>query len=433
MPLRFVFVSLFLAWLVIGCQPAAQSFLESSLQAEPAPLKISVQPTKQLQRHVPIRVPLADTIAVQPGTTATVTSSDREHTFPAQITKRRLLSQGDHQHELVFLLPETPQDQPAHFEITWGTAQKQNGFSWKETEPGKALQLKYQDRPVLAYMHESLDDSTPKRREATYKVFHHVYDPTGTQMVTKGPGGRYTHHRGLFFGFSKVSYQNGKKKVDIWHCRGNAHQAHQEVLSTETGPVLGRHLVKIHWYGPGKEEHFATELREVTAYHTEDGLLIEFASQLSSHVGDLKLDGDPQHAGFHFRASNEVAAKTNKQTYYLRTDGPGKPRETRNWPQKKDHVDLPWNAMSFVVGDQRLTAVYLDSPQNPKPARYSERDYGRFGSYFVTTVREDQPLQVNYRLWLQKGEMTVEQAAALDAAFDHPPSTGIQLGKKLSR
>ena len=41
--------------------------------------------------------------------------------------------------------------------------------------------------------------------------------------------------------------------------------------------------------------------------------------------------------------------------------------------------------------------MYLDSPSNPKPARYSERAYGRFGSYFETDVTEDMPLNVKYR------------------------------------
>ena len=30
--------------------------------------------------------------------------------------------------------------------------------------------------------------------------------------ITKGPGGRYTHHRGIYFGFNKTAYG------DFWHC-----------------------------------------------------------------------------------------------------------------------------------------------------------------------------------------------------------------------
>jgi hypothetical protein len=76
--------------------------------------------------------------------------------------------------------------------------------------------------------------------------------------------------------------------------------------------------------------------------------------------------------------------------------------------------------MSFVIDGKRYTAVYLDRPENPKEARYSERSYGRFGSYFAYDLDEDKPLEVNYRIWLQDGEMTLDQAAALSADFTEP-------------
>jgi hypothetical protein len=76
--------------------------------------------------------------------------------------------------------------------------------------------------------------------------------------------------------------------------------------------------------------------------------------------------------------------------------------------------------MSFVVVGRRYTAVYLDHPDNPKEARYSERSYGRFGSYFEYDLDEQRPLEINYRLWLQEGEMTIEEASALSADFVAP-------------
>ena len=69
--------------------------------------------------------------------------------------------------------------------------------------------------------------------------------------------------------------------------------------------------------------------------------------------------------------------------------------------------------MSFVLGGKRYTVAYLDDPGNPKEARFSEREYGRFGSYFEYTIEQDKPLTVNYRLWLQEGLMQPEEVAAL--------------------
>ena len=264
---------------------------------------------------------------------------------------------------------------------------------------------------------------TGKRRQETFKVYHHLYDPSGQRLVTKGPGGLFPHHRALFFGFNKVSY--GDKKADVWHCPPGCYQSHEKFLASEAGPVLGRHRVEIAWHGPANEV-FANEEREMTVYNVPGGTLVEFASRVRSTVGKVKLDGDPQHAGFHFRADKEVAEKTKEQTYYLRPDGPGKLGETRNWPAQKTHVNLPWDAMCFVLGGQRYTVAYLDKPTNPKEARFSERDYGRFGSYFEYELNDKNSLQVNYRVWLQKGEMTVPEVAALSTNFVKPATAAIK-------
>jgi hypothetical protein len=299
-------------------------------------------------------------------------------------------------------------------------------FAWRDTARESA-ELRFAGSPVLRYMYRPLDESSKEAREQSYKVYHHLFSPDGKQLVTKGPGGLFTHHRGLFYGFNRVSYDEGRTKADVWHCTGDAHQSHQAFLASEAGPVLGRHRLKLHWHGPGKKV-FAEEQRELAVYHLPGGQLVEFASRLQSKIGTVVLDGDPQHAGFHFRAANEVAEKTKQQTYYLRPDGLGRPGATRNWDAKgRDPkcVNLPWNAMSFVVGDRRYTAAYLDHPANPKEARSSERDYGRFGSYFEYKLADDKPLDVRYRLWLQEGEMKADDVRRLSQDFVEPPEVTV--------
>jgi hypothetical protein len=76
--------------------------------------------------------------------------------------------------------------------------------------------------------------------------------------------------------------------------------------------------------------------------------------------------------------------------------------------------------MSFVLRSKRYTVAYLDHPKNPKEARYSEREYGRFGSYFGYTLEKDKPLSVNYRLWLQEGLMKPEEISVLSTSFVEP-------------
>ncbi len=303
-------------------------------------------------------------------------------------------------------------------------------MAWHDV-PGNYVELRLGDRPVLRYMYRALDESTKQSRFETYKVFHHLFDPAGKQLVTGGPTGEeeyseevlYPHHRGMFYGFNHITYGDGQK-ADTWHCGHGESQQHVEVLSQETGADFGSHRVAINWVdSDGKV--FAKEQRELTARVRPNGTMVDFVSTLEPvAVGKIHLAGDPQHAGFQFRSTPEVAANNADKTYYLRTDGKGKLGETRNWnhkdlndPMNEECTNRPWNAMSFVVSGKRYTALYMDHPSNPKPARYSERDYGRFGSYFVTDVTQDKPLNVKYRLWLQEGEMTVDDCAALSAEF----------------
>ncbi len=328
--------------------------------------------------------------------------------------------------ELRFVLPELKAGATATYKVTFirEPSKLDTTFAWKD-EANDYAELSVGKRPVLRYMYKGLDESSKEARTSTFKIYHHVYDPKGEKFVTKGLGGLFPHHRGIFFGFNKVTYGEDNRKCDVWHCTGDAYQSHEKFLVNEGGPVYGRHKLSVAWHGV-KKEVFATEERDLTAYALPGGTLIEFASEVTPVITPVQLDGDPQHAGFHFRASQEVPDKTAKQTYYIRPDGPGKFGETRNWPGQKTHVNLPWDACCFVLGDLRYTVAYLDRPENPKEARFSERDYGRFGSYFEKKLGKGDVLKVKYRLWLQEGEMKVEDIARLSADFVEPPTVTVK-------
>ena len=299
-------------------------------------------------------------------------------------------------------------------------------FSWKDT-PGKHRDLFFGDKPVVRYVYEAIDTSSPERRDLTYKPFYHVYDRDSGDFITKGPGGKYPHHRGIYYGFSKCSYTDadGKehKGIDTWHCK-KAHQVHEKFLEEKADADQALLSTEIAWIdNDGKK--IATETRTQIFSFSGNDLVVKFSSTLTPDVPKVTVDGDPQHAGFQFRASNEVAEKTAKQTYYIRPKtGKAEPGTTINWSAKNDTEatrDLPWKAMSFVVGGNRFTTAYLDSPGNPKPARFSERDYGRFGSYFVSkNITAKKPLIVNYTLVIRKGEMTPDEVEQLSKTFLKP-------------
>jgi len=307
-------------------------------------------------------------------------------------------------------------------------------FAWTEGN-GHAKDLvrreNGKDVRVLSYVNVRFDPkATPPGKtpleNPTIKPYHHAFDPsTGTVQLTNGPLGQYPHHRGIYFGFNKITHDG--KKADVWHCRNGESTVAGEPQLALGGPLFGLHRFPVAWNGrDGKT--FATELRQLTAFHFPHGTLIDFTSELRTDLADgVKLDGDPQHAGFHFRA-NSAMEKNTKETYFLRPDGKGEPGKEINWDPKtkKGPVNLPWDAMSYVLDGKRYTVLYLDHPDNPKEARQSERCYGRIGTYFEYHLTPDKPLTVRYRLWIQEGEMTADQCAALSHAFTDPVKVAVK-------
>ncbi len=85
-------------------------------------------------------------------------------------------------------------------------ANNKAGFHWKNDEKAGTADLFLGDKPVIRYMY-AYDTSTDTRAHETYKVFHHVYDPGSETIITKGPHGKYTHHRGMYVGWNKTGFE----------------------------------------------------------------------------------------------------------------------------------------------------------------------------------------------------------------------------------
>ncbi len=415
---------------IVAALPLSTAFGEQVL------FDLKVHGGKQDAKNVPVTVPLTLPAALMNATALQISTVGGEP-IAGQVTPQGICI-NDHaadssRSELHFILPAIKAGEivSLHGGIKSGSASADpaSSFHWRDVPKRHSL-LSFGDRPVLDYMCEPLDESSKARREETFKPYHHLYDPEGKILVTKGPGGLYPHHRALFFGFNKVSYGSGKT-ADVWHCTKGCYQSHEKLLSEEAGPVLGRQLVAIDWRGQDGQP-FAHEKREMTVYSLPGGTMVDFASHLETAGERVKLDGDPQHSGFHFRAAQEVADKTNLETIFIRADGPAKPGDTINWDAKNKSndprtINQPWKGMSFVIGGQRYTAAILELSGNPKEARFSERNYGRFGSYFEYELTKDHPLDIRYRVWLQKGQMTPEDIASLAAEFVEPLTVELKL------
>ena len=299
------------------------------------------------------------------------------------------------------------------YSSSWG---KSSEFSWSTTA-GKYTDLFKGKKKIARYVHERM---VPTDRERTYKPFHHVYDEKGENFLTKGPGGKYSHHRGIYFGFSKCSALDGagnKVSVDTWHCK-RGYQTHEKFISQVVDDQHASHTVEIAWR-VDDGTIFATEARTlVFRFDPKQRLQIDFQSILTSEQGEITLDGDPQHAGFQFRASNEVYEKSAAQTFYVRPgEGKDKKGATKNWPKDQTMTNLLWKGQGTVVGGKKYFTLYLDHPSNPKPSFYSERDYGRFGSYFKTKIKPNSPLRVQYRLDIGAGELLAEECEKRSQIF----------------
>ena len=426
----------------------------SSGLAQDKKLEVTVSGGKEDAKNVPIRLPLEVPAPWAKANHVSLQALGSKDALIGQWTAPGIITEGIPlkdktlvRRDLHFVLPLLKAGSTMTFALEpVNVSDTSKEFHWKENK-GEYTELWRGTQPIFRYMYKAYDNSSETNRNKTYKVFHHLFEPNGTRFVTNGgdtdPENAvkklYPHHRGLMFAVNKITQFDAKgnqityldekgKKVntfDTWHAKPkDTHESHEAFLNSEAGQVLGRHRVGITWHDPTPTTKvFAKEEREMTVYAVDGGTLVEFATRLKTAGGKVKLDGDPQHSGFQFRAHNDVSEKnTAKQTYYLRPDGKGKPGDTRNWdPKNKGPINLPWDVMSFVLYGQRFSVAYLDHPNNPGEKRYSERDYGRFGCYFEYELTPDHPLVLNHRIWLQNGEMTEEQVKALSSNFAAPP------------
>jgi hypothetical protein len=266
---------------------------------------------------------------------------------------------------------------------------KKGQYSTQLTKDGKSL---------IQYEHPAFNI---ENRESTYKPFHHVFDPETGTLITKGIGGLYSHHRGIYFGYNKISI-NGAEPIDIWHNHNGEHSEHSEIIEEIAGPVLGGHTVRIEWKDT-LAQTFAIETRTIRVFYAESQMIIDFQSILRSSGSDtIELNGDRHHAGVQFRAANEVSENT-ESTFYTRPANLNHVSPTHEIDSIDIH-DLPWNAMTFTLNEKSYTVAYLSHPSNPKGSEMSERRYGRFGEFFPYTITPENPLEVKYRFIITQGQ-----------------------------
>lgn len=262
------------------------------------------------------------------------------------------------------------------------------------------LDLKVDGTTWLSTITTPLDAA---HREQTYKVYTHIYDFEGSAPITKGAGGKFTHHRGMFIGWKDTIVQG--RDIDTWHMPDNA-QHHVAWKELESSAEHGRQVEEIEWRDDS-DRTFIKELRTIAARADAEGRrIVDFTSNLASLAGTIQLKGDLQHAGMQVRLANEVSEHEDSTLYIL-------PEGAEELDDDKV-VGAWWVACSAVVQGKRYWLIHMTAPDIPtgRPV-YSIRRYARFGAFFEPELTEAAPLTLRFRVVLSQTELSREVCEAL--------------------
>lgn len=268
-------------------------------------------------------------------------------------------------------------------------------FTFKDT-PGEHLDVCRKGIPLVRYQY-AYHNSPPEKLQETYKPIFHVMNQKGTAPITKGAGGDFTHHRGWFIGWMKITTPAGT--VDRWHMKGGS-IIHQKFLAQKADDHSATFTSTLNWEGASTEPILSEERTYiVTEAPAPAYVQVEMRSRLKALTGETKLDGDPEHAGFQFRPANEV---DRASTVYVFPKTDADPKKDR---------DYAWVAEKFTLDGTHYNVAFLNHPDNPTGTQFSAyRDYGRFGGFFKTVIPEGGVFEI-------KGKLLVSENKELSAEF----------------
>ncbi len=294
-----------------------------------------------------------------------------------------------------WIQPELRGNRTATYRLDLAPAEDNDGNPrFRFEQPGEGQRdLYFGDSPVYRYV----TGYDPARHEETFRTFHHLHHFGGDGFLTKGPGGLYSHHRGVFLGWNQI--RDGDRTWDFWHGSDGESQRHRKHLAEreQLGAVFARAASLTDWKDP-EGNLIATDTREVSAWWVdEDTRIFDFTIRLNAER-PVRLDGDPHHAGFQFRAS-QVVADNQGSTAYVR------PEKTESLADEV-FAQAPWVAGLFTIRDHRYSILLVDHPDNPRPTRFSTRKYGRFGAFFTADLEPGEPLVLHYRILVKRASQT---------------------------
>ncbi len=288
--------------------------------------------------------------------------------------------------------------------------------------PGDHLDVLVGGKVAARYMY-AYDKSTPERLAETYKPYLHVFDAEGKTTITKGGGGEFPHHHGIFIGWNKITGADGKA-YDRWHMKGGdiIHQKFTEQNADGNSATF----TAVNQWDDGTGKPILMEERTTTVKPGTDGvrLVIDCTFRLENpgNAGDVILDGDPEHAGVHFRPADDVDRLKTAYMY------PAK------YPKPHEDKDYPWVGVVFTLKDtgKSYGVFEINHPSNPKGTRWSAyRNYGRFGAFPKITLSPGKPVTLKYRFLVGDNTYPVVPLKSYWDEFSGAPNGPIEVSTEL--
>jgi len=269
--------------------------------------------------------------------------------------------------------------------------------------------LFFNNHPWLFTVTEPFD---PARFEYTYKVYTHIYDPETDLLLTKGPGGKYTHHRGLFIGWKQTTVEGAV--YDTWHMKApgvkGGRACFQELvrwIERSDNGTSATQKAEIAWCDAETRNAFIQETRQITVREQDGKRVIDFLSRLRNPGKNaIFLQGDPQHAGMQLRLANEISEHEDSTSYIL----------PKGVTADKDDVTTPcnWACGVFTLNGKQRWIVHMTAPGfiDGSPV-YSIRKYGRFGAFWETEIPPGETLATRFRILVSTSALTAEDCETL--------------------
>ncbi|MAD35028.1 MAG: hypothetical protein CMJ88_14910 [Planctomycetes bacterium] len=259
--------------------------------------------------------------------------------------------------------------------------------------------------PATMFFHREHD---PKRHHDTCKVFHHVRALDGT-LLTKGNGGMFQHHKGLFIGWNRTKW-NGQR-FDFWHMPKQELQVFRGFLPHDAMNMAeGAQVCAIEWITPAGEVVIAERRGLQITEQRADSYTLHLRSELRAPNGKVRLAGDPQHSGQQLRSPQAFAPADATKVAYVRPD------------DARGHGNDVWTECEWIAAIQRhgadsYTILRVEGAGNRGETKWSTRDYGRFGATRAVDVTAAQPLVLDQYYVIADGARDAAWCAARAAAI----------------